>query len=424
MKKIWIYRFALFIMLFGLSSLSYGGNYDNPFVSILLNVLVNLSPLISILIFVPAFFRLPGLYKIIAWAIVLGVILLVLESKYEYNQWVYSYFVIKRFAYCGLALAAYCIASRAEPLTIRHAVNFVFIFFFINQILIGRIFRYDFSSETRTTLAEDAYYFVIPFLYYLIRYLKEHRLTHLFIALFSFLFIIAMLHRTVISAAVVGAGMIGALLLLGKVSTGGLPTSRTLAVFALLIAIASPFTGLLPEKKADAVLTNIGGILSPKQDNTGSWRLEQAEHYMKLVPDKPLFGWRYEGYDRGEIMENEDFPDKGTIIHSHYVDMLFNYGAFGMLLNLALILGALVALYRSGHTLSTDHLVLFGFITSGLVFSVSYQLPVYYWAFVGVGMHLGLKRPPVYFTTPEPTEEVTEYDADSSVLLSKNHTYS
>lgn len=416
----WIYRIALFTLLFGLSALAYGGNHGSS----LLLALVNLSPLMSIAIFVFGYFRLPGLYKLLAWVLVLGVILLVLESKYEYDQYVYSYFVIKRFAYCGLALSAYYLASRAEPLKIKHAVNLIFVFFFIDQILLGHIFGYGFSSETRTTLSPDAYYLLIPFLYYLVQYLKEHRLVDLLVALFSFLLIVFLLHRTVISAAVVAAGVVVGLSVLGKVSTGGLPLSRTLVIFALLVAIASPFTGLLPENKVDAIAASLGGILSPKEDNTGSWRVEQAEYYLSQIPDRPLFGWRYEGYDRGEIMENEDFPEKGTIIHSQYIDVLYNYGAFGILLNLVLILSALYVLYRSGRTLSTDQLVLFGFIASGLVYGISYQLPVHYWAFVGVGMYVGQRRLPVYFTTPEPMPGPADHNASpTTVVLSKNHPY-
>lgn len=409
----WIYRIVLFALLFGVSSLSYGGNHG----SALLTALVNLSPLVSIVIFVFGYFKLPGLYKLLAWVLVLGVILLVLESKYEYDQYVYSYFVIKRFAYCGLALGAYCLAGRAEPLKIKYAVNLIFILFFIDQILLGHIFSYNFSTETRTTLSEDVYYLLIPFLYYLVQYLKEHRLVHLMTALFTFLLIVFLLQRTVISAAVVAAGVVVALAALGKVSTGGLPLSRTLVIFALLVAIASPFMGLLPESKVDALADSLGGILSPKEDNTGSWRVEQAEHYLKLIPDRPLFGWRYDGYDRGEIMENEDFPEKGTIIHSQYIDMLYNYGAFGMLLNLVLILSALYVLYRSGRTLSTDQLVLFGFIASGLVFGISYQLPVHYWAFVGLGMYVGQKQLPVYFTTPEPMPDLAEHNASLTTAV-------
>lgn len=402
----WLHRFGLFYLLFGIATLLHGGDHQS-----FSDMLVNLTPILSMGLFVYGYFKLPGLYKFIGWVLGLGIVLLVLESKYEYGQYMYSYFVIKRFAYCSVAIGAYYLAGRSEPINMKQAVNILFFFFFVNQIVLGRIFGYAFNSDTRTTQSPDAWYFLIPFLYYLVSFLKQHRPIHLIAALFCFLVIIILLHRTVISSSVVAAGVVIGLAMLGKVSGhNGLPMGRTLVLFALLVGMALPFVGLLPEKKVDAMMTSIGGILSPEEDNTASWRVEQSEYYLSQIPERPLFGWRYEGYDRGEIMENPDFEEKGTIIHSQYVDQLFNYGAFGLLLNVVLILGALIALYRSGRILSTDQLVLFGFIASGLVYGAGYQFPVQYWGFVGVGMYMGLKRQPIYGTTRPSTQAPVEHD--------------
>ena len=362
----------------------------------------------------------PEFYRFIGWVLGLGIILLVLESKHEYGQYMYSYFVIKRFAYCSVAIGAYYLAGRAEPISMKQAVNVIFVFFFVNQVLMGRIFGYAFNSDTRTTLSPDAYYFLIPFLYYLVQYLKQHRPIHLITALFCFLVIIILLHRTVISSAVISAGIVVVLAMLGKVSgRTGLPLSRTLVLFALLLGLSLPFVGLLPEKKVNSMMDSIGGILAPEDDNTASWRVEQSEYYLSQIPERPLFGWRYEGYDRGEIMENPDFEEKGTIIHSQYIDQLFNYGFFGLLLNLTLILGSLIALYRSGRILPVEHLVLFGFIASGLVYGAGYQFPVQYWGFVGVGMYMALKRRPVQFTADQPaaTTDADYFDLSPATPL-------
>ena len=412
---IWLYRFGLFYLLFGIGTLTHAGDHQS-----FSDMLVNLAPILSMGLFVYGYFTIPGLYKGIGWVLGLGIILLVLESKYEYNQYMYSYFVIKRFAYCSVAIGAYYLASRAEPINIRHAVYIIFFFFFFNQVVMGRIFGYGFNSETRTALSPDAWYFLIPFLYYLVCYLKEHRPVHLFTSLFCFLVIIILLHRTVISSSVIAAGIIVGLSVLGKVSSdGGLPMGRTLVLFALLVGIALPFVGLLPERKVDAMMTSLGGIISPKEDNTASWRMEQSEYYLSQIPERPLFGWRYEGYDRGEIMENPDFEEKGTIIHSQYIDQLFNYGVFGLLINVVLILGALVVLYRSGRIMTTDQLVLFGFIASGFVYGGGYQFPVQYWGFVGLGMYMGLKRQPTHLPDGPSDHTTAEHDLSPAATLAK-----
>lgn len=385
----WLFRIALFVLLFGVSPIAYGGNQLHPWLS----HVVNLTALAGIPALVLCYFRFPAFYKVIAWLLLVGIILLVLESKYEYGQWVYSYFVIKRFAYCGLALSAYYVMGRVGEVKLAYAVYAIFGFYFINQILLGQIFEYSLSSDTRTTTAFESLYLVIPFLYFLVRYLKEHRLGQLAAALSTLVFIVFLLHRSVISAAVGAAGLVLGLAVLGKLPGNRLPLGRTAVVLALLAGLTGPLLGMLPEKKMASFMESMNGLVDPKEDNTGSWRVEQSEFYLKLIPERPLLGWRYTGYDRGEVMENEDFPEKGTIIHSQYIDQLYNYGAVGLGITLLISLGTLATMYRRNRTFTTEHLVLFGFIASGLVFSVSYQLPVYYWGFVGVGMFYGLHRP-------------------------------
>ena len=403
----WSYRIALFVLLFGVSALIYGGNSLNP----LLDKATNGVSLIGIVALVAFYFRFPASYKVVAWILVLGVIGLLLESKYEYGQFVYSYFVIKRFAYCGLALLGYVVATQAGVLNIRYAVYLIFAFYVINQLFLGQIFSYNLTAETRSVTSNEALYLVIPFLYYLVMYLKERRIVDLLLMLFTFAFIVLLLHRSVISAAVVTIGVVAGLSLMGKLSTGGFPMGRTVATLTVLLIMLAPVISMLPGNKVNAFLENLGGILDPKEDDTGSWRLEQSEYYLSQIPDKPMLGWRYEGYDRGEIMENEDFPEKGTIIHSQYIDMLYNYGAAGLAINLFIILGTLLTMYRRNPTFSTDQTVLFGFIFSGLIYAVSYQLPVFYWGFVGLGMYYAYKRPAV----SEPADEdYLELDEDKT----------
>lgn len=404
--KIWIYRVVLFVLLFGMSALIYGGNALNP----LFDKAVSGTTLIGILALIVCYFWQPPLYKTVAWFVGLGVIGLVLESKYEYGQFVYSYFVIKRFAYCGLALLTYFVATQAGPLKIKYAVYVIFAFYVINQLFLGQIFSYNLTSESRTVTSNEALYLVIPCLYYLMMYLKDRKVPDLLLTLFTFAFIVFLLHRSVISAAIVAIGVVAGLSMVGKLPTSGFPMGRTLGTFVILLILLAPALAMMPGNKVNAILENLGGILDPKEDNTGSWRLEQSEYYLSQIPDKPMLGWRYEGYDRGEIMVNEDFPEKGTIIHSQYIDMLYNYGAVGLAINLLIILGTLLTMYRRNKTFTIEQTVLFGFIISGLVYGVSYQLPVFFWGFVGLAMYYALQRP----DEEQPEEYITVDITESS----------
>ncbi|AUD02602.1 O-antigen ligase family protein [Spirosoma pollinicola] len=415
--KIWIYRVVLFVLLFGMSALIYGGNALNP----LLDKAVSGTTLIGIIALVIYYFRQPSLYKIVAWLLVLGVIGLVLESKYEYGQFVYSYFVIKRFAYCGLALMTYAVATQAGELKIQWANYLIFAFYIINQLFLGQIFSYNLTSESRTVTSNEALYLVIPCVYYLMMYLKDRKIPDLLWMLFTFAFIVFLLHRSVISAAIIAIGVVAGLSVIGKLSTGGFPVGRTLGTFVVLLILLAPALAVMPGNKVNAFMENIGGILDPKEDNTGSWRLEQSEYYLSKIPDKPILGWRYVGYDNGEIMENEDFPEKGTIIHSQYIDMLYNYGAVGLAINLLIILGTLVAIYRRNKVFSIEQTVLFCFLISGLIYAVSYQLPVFFWGFVGLGMYYARKQPSDDSSTDYQTVDIVDDSVIPSFRLTTKH---
>lgn len=410
--KTWIYRMMLFVLLFGVSALIYGGNALNP----LLDKVVNGITLVGIVGLIVFYFRFPPLYKVVAWLIGLGVIGLLLESKHEYGQFLYSYFVIKRFASCGLALLAFVAATQAgQPLKVQYAIWVIFAFYVINQLFLGQIFSYSLTSESRTVISSDALYLIIPLLYYVVMYLKERRVVDFLILLFTFAFIVFLLHRSVISSAVVVMAVVAGLSLVGKLPGRGFPMGRTVATLFVLAVMLAPVVSVLPGNKMNAFVENIGGILKPKDDETGSWRLEQSEYYLGQIPEKPLFGWRYEGYDRGEIMVHEDFPEKGTIIHSQYIDMLYNYGAAGLALNLLIILGTLLAMYLRNRTFSTDQTVVFGFLISGLIYAVSYQLPLFYWGFVGLGMYYAYQN-----NTPEPTDDDETLEPDEYEMLPDN----
>ncbi len=402
--RIGLYRVALFVLLFGVSSLTYGANQLSPMLSIVTN-LTGVAAAAGLMLF---YFAYPTSYKVLAWIITLGVIGLVLESLYIYNQYVYSFFVIKRFAYCGLALLTFVVASRSGQIKLSWVVNIIFAFYVYSQLLTGRILQYSLNSDTRPTSAFETYYLLIPYLYFLVSYFQKNKQMDLLKALITFGMIVLLLHRSVISTAVVTTMLTVLLSSAGKIADSRVRVGRTVSTLFILIILSIPFLSALNPAKVAEVVDNISGILSPAEDNTGSWRLEQSQYYMSQFVERPLLGWRYEGYDRGEVMVNEDFAEKGTIIHSQYVDMLYNYGIVGLLVNLLVISSTLLFIYFRNRVFSLEQAVLFSFVASGFLFGLSYQLPVYYWSFTGLAMFYGLNRPvrrPLMVTPLDQTPE-------------------
>lgn len=386
--RMWTYRGLLFLLLFGVSSLTYGCDQLNPMVAIVGN-LAGLAASIGLFI---GYLSYPAPYKWVAWILTLAIFGLVLESLHEYKQYVYSFFVIKRLAYCGLALLTLLVArganpKGAKPIPFSWIMIIIGVLMFVAQVVMGKIFQYSMTSDTRPTSAYDTLYLVLPLLFFLMRYRQNHRYVDLLGTLFVFAVIVILLHRSVISTALFAVVIIFMLAFMGRLSGGRFPFSRTVSTFFVLALAVIPFMSALSPAKMDAFLENIGGITKPTEDNTGNWRLEQSLFYWSRIPDRPWLGWRYEGYDRGEVMANEDFPSKGTIIHSQYIDMLYNYGIAGLLLNLFIIGSTLWIIFWRNKKMTLEQTVLFAFIASGLLFGVSYQLPIFYWGFVGLGLY-------------------------------------
>ncbi|MBO0949724.1 O-antigen ligase family protein [Fibrella forsythiae] len=384
----WAYRLALLLLLFGVSSLTYGSDQTSP----VLSAVSNIAGLVAATMLFVGYFDYPSPYKLVAWVLSLALFGLVLESLHTYNLYFYSFFVIKRLAYCGLALLTFVVARRAGTLKLGWAVMIVGALYFYGQILLGKILEYSLTSESRSTSAYESFYLMLPLLFFLMQYLEKNRLIDFLGFLGTFGLIVLLLHRSVISSAVFGVAVVAGLSMMGKLpGNSRLPIGRTASTLFILALLIVPFVAALSPKKVDAFLENIGGIAKPTEDNTGNWRLEQSIYYWSQIPDRPWLGWRYEGYDRGEIMVNEDFPEKGTIIHSQYIDMLYNYGIAGLGLNLFVIFCTLWMIYSRNRKFTFEQTVLFAFITSGLLFGISYQLPIYYWGYVGLGLYYGFK---------------------------------
>jgi O-antigen ligase len=405
----WLFRILLLLLFFGLNCISYGGDQT----SVALEMVTNAVALLSIPCLVFFYFHNPPNFKLASWTILAGVFFLMLEALHIYDKSTYSPFVIKRFAYCGIAMSAYCLVSRQSDFKLKTYINILFLLYGLNQVVLGKILHYDLTSDTRTTAASEALYLVLPLVYFLDRYLKQNTLRNLYKSVAVLGLIIFLLHRSVISTAIVAVFIVFILSLFGKTERmSGTPI--LVGVFALLLIIPV-VSSVLPQSKLSAFTENISGILSPKEDNTGSWRYEQSIYYWSKIIEKPLLGWRYEGYDKGEIMEEENFAEKGTYIHSQYIDMLYNYGVAGLAVNLIIILTTLYSLYRCNARMSTEQVTFFAFISSGLIYGISYQLPVYYWVIVGIGMFYGLHHQEVYEEAeivvdqePEIAQELTQ----------------
>ena len=80
---VWIYRILLFILLFGVSALSHGGNTLSPF----LDKLTNVVALIGIPALVLCYLHYPAFFKVMAWPMLLGVVQIAITVATLFFLW-------------------------------------------------------------------------------------------------------------------------------------------------------------------------------------------------------------------------------------------------------------------------------------------------------------------------------------------------
>jgi O-antigen ligase len=132
-------------------------------------------------------------------------------------------------------------------------------------------------------------------------------------------------------------------------------------------------------------------IIEPSREgSTSSWRLLQYNSYLPFIGDNLWIGMRYDGFElpiqfyhpEAGIPYFED--DTGHHFHSYYVDILFYFGIVGIFLQIMPTLWFFIRKILTGKSLNVEQVSLLVFSLSGFVFGISYNLPSFYFAFLGL----------------------------------------
>jgi len=153
--------------------------------------------------------------------------------------------------------------------------------------------------------------------------------------------------------------------------------------------------------------TSIGDIQHPTTQGTGTFRMEQYRSYLPLLKERPLAGWRLEGFevpiqfyspDSGEPV----WPDfTGHHFHSFYLDRVFYSGGLGVLLVLLVPVVVLGRRLFQRAPLSGDTAALLAYAVTFLVFGLSYDWPNYMYGLLGLLLAI-TNRPQVAPPAPTP----------------------
>jgi hypothetical protein len=279
-----------------------------------------------------------------------------------------------------------------------------------------------FAENERGFGSAAAYLFVPVALYCLNRYLTHGNILMLLSFFVCLPLIIFLQHRSVWIATAIAVPLDLFLLL----RTPGARFSFTKVVMlvglpAILGSLGVTMVVLNNPEVVTRMQKNVEDMANADKQGTGSWRLKQIESYMPLVYDRPVAGWRLEGFEVPMQFydPSNDQPmwanRTGHHFHNFYLDRAYYFGIIGILMVL------LVPLIRVGQRLlqrgpmRADTALLISYFGCLLVFGASYDWSTYHFGLLG--LLLAAVAEPEPQTLPLPTSEAPAWAAKPAELV-------
>lgn len=242
-----------------------------------------------------------------------------------------------------------------------------------------------FSGDTRIIHAQSIFMIIIPYLWFLNRYVRTKQVKHLLLFFVCLLIILLHQHRSVWSS-VIFATLSYFLISLrnnGKSLSG---TLRFIMILLFFLVISSSIISNLYPAYIDYFNERFSDILNPAQlDGTGSFRIDQSLIYYDYFTEKPIFGWSFQGYEFDNPLLEWWEPDTGQHFHGGFIEILFYHGIVGFLFKYSLLFWLLIKSFST--KLSEEAVVLIAFCGSGLLFSLAYVLPLVFWGHLGMCLY-------------------------------------
>ncbi|MFD2515325.1 O-antigen ligase family protein [Pontibacter locisalis] len=322
----------------------------------------------------------------------LYVVGLVFESFLKYNTPLIYPHVFQKVFLFFYTFFIYTYYKKNEYLDLKHVVWFILVGFLLNVILIhpDSLSISAFTNHERGVYATSIYMLVIPFLYFMSKYLSKGGIFTMVMAFFVLFLIIFFQHRTVwISTAFI----LTVYVLLVKLKSKSKVNFKKLIPLAVVIGIlgiiSSAFVFSIHPEIVEKFQENFSDIENYDKQGTGGWRFNQFMSYLPFVQDNFIWGMRFEGFELPIQFYRDDLDEpvfeggNGHHFHSFYLDVLFYTGFVGLMLIW------MVKFYAIGKTvraraLDQEQILLMAFISSGFVFGLSYVLPYFFYAILGL----------------------------------------
>lgn len=327
------------------------------------------------------------------WAVLAAIGGLMLESYANQGSWVAYPHVFSKLFVLLIMFGVYAFHRRFGLPSLGQLLGV------LTLVLVANLLVFHRDSLSLTAFAENergfgssaAYLFVPVALYCLNRYLTRGGLLVLGGFFFCLPLIIFLQHRSVWIATAVAIPL--DLLLMRRAPGARFSFPKLIMLVVVPGVLGSLGAAALVLNNPDVVnrlQTSVDDLANADKQGTGSWRLKQLESYLPLVQERPIAGWRLEGFEvpmqfYDPSSDQPMWADRtGHHFHDFYLDRAFYFGIIGILMVV------LVPLVRIGQRLwqrgpmRPDTALLIAYFGCLLVFSASYDWSTYHFGLLGL----------------------------------------
>jgi O-antigen ligase len=318
---------------------------------------------------------------------------LMLESYADQGSWMSYPHVFSKLFVLLIMFGIYAFHRRFGPPSLSQFIGALVFVLLANLLVFHRdsLSLSAFAENERGFGSGAAYLFVPVTLYCLNRYLTHGNILMLLSFFVCLPLIIFLQHRSVWIATAIAVPL--DLLLLAR--TPGAKFSFTKVVMliglpAILGSLGVTMVVLNNPEVVTRMQTNVEDMANADKQGTGSWRLKQLESYVPYVQDRPIAGWRLEGFELpmqfyDPSNDQPMWPDHtGHHFHNFYLDRAFYFGFLGVLMVVLIpIIRVVQRLFQRG-PMRADTALLIAYFGCLLVFGTSYDWSTYHFGLLGL----------------------------------------
>jgi len=350
------------------------------------------------------------------WVVLAVIGGLMLESYANQGSWLAYPHVFSKLFMLLILLGTYAFYRRFGLPSLGQVVSVLVLVLITNLLVFHRdsLSLSAFAENERGFSSSSAYLFVPVALFCLNRYLARGGMLLLLGFFMSLVFILFLQHRSVWIATAIAVPI--DLLLLRRSASVRFTFNKVLLLVALPAVLGSLGVGAIVLNNPEVIIrmqTNVEDMANADKQGTGSWRLKQLESYLPLVYERPIAGWRLEGFEVPmqfyDPSNNQPmWADRtGHHFHNFYLDRAFYFGILGILLVLLVpVIRVVQRIWQPG-PLRADTALWMAYFICLLVFSTSYDWSTYHFAFLGL-MLAAIAEPEEPLA---PTDEAEEPEA-------------